>query len=62
MGTILEEYNVKRERLKKYLEARDIEGVLLTRRSNYSWLTCGGRNKILDCSDDGAATLLFYKN
>ena len=62
MGSILDEYNIKKGRLKKYLESRGLEGVLLTRRSNYSWLTCGGRNKILDCADDGAATLLFHKD
>ena len=61
MGSILDEYNIKRDRLKEYLESRDLKGVLLTRRSNYSWLTCGGRNKILDCTEEGAATLLFYE-
>ena len=61
MNDLIKEYNEKKERLSKYLEERDLEGAVFTRRSNFSWLTCGGRNKIVDCLDDGGATLLFHK-
>lgn len=59
---LLHEYSIKKNRLAKYLEKRNLDGVFLTRRSNYSWLTCGARNKIADCADNGSASLLFSKN
>ena len=62
MSNISNEYITKRKRLKVYLKRKNLKGVIFTRRSNYSWLTCGGRNKISDCADNGASTLLFYEN
>ena len=59
---LLSEYLVKKARLSKYLEEKNLDGVFLTRRSNYSWVTCGARNKIADCADNGSASLLFYKD
>ncbi|MCL4376886.1 MAG: M24 family metallopeptidase [Actinobacteria bacterium] len=59
---LLSEYLIKKARLSKYLEEKNSDGVFLTRRSNYSWLTCGARNKIADCTDNGSASLLFCKD
>ena len=59
---LLNEYLIKKDRLSEYLEKKSLDGVFLTRRSNYSWLTCGARNKIADCADNGSASLLFCKD
>jgi len=45
------EFILKKQRISDYLKSRDFSGILLSKRSNYSWLTCGFRNKIMDASE-----------
>lgn len=62
METLKEEFEIKKKRLSDYMEEKNIEAILMSRTSNYSWLTCGCRNKVVDYSETGASSLLFYKD
>jgi Xaa-Pro dipeptidase len=60
LETLLEEFELKKKRLTDYMSKKNIEAVLLTKKSNYFWLTCGCRNQVVDYSELGASSLLFY--
>ncbi|MCL5071656.1 MAG: M24 family metallopeptidase [Actinobacteria bacterium] len=55
------EFTLKKIKLIEYLESKSLDGILMTKRSNYSWITCGYRNKIMDSAQLGASSILFYK-
>lgn len=59
METLLEEFKLKKKRLTGYMSKKNIEAVLLTKKSNYYWLICGCRNQVVDYSEIGASSLLF---
>ena len=59
---INKEFTIKKQKIKEYLESKSLSGILLTKRSNYSWITCGCRNKIIDASELGASSILFFKD
>lgn len=56
-----EEFKEKEARLWRFLEARGLEGVLISKRSNFAWITCGGDNHVFLASDVGAASLLIKR-
>src|SRR5450830_1498993 len=62
MESLLEEFELKKKRLTDYMYKKNIEAVLLTKKSNYYWLICGCRNQVVDYSEVGASSLLFYNN
>lgn len=62
METLIEEFKLKKNRLSDYMKKKNIEAILMNKTSNYSWLTCGCRNKVVDYSEAGASSLLFYKD
>ncbi|HOF18007.1 MAG TPA: M24 family metallopeptidase [Phycisphaerae bacterium] len=45
-----------------YLAARGLDGVLLTRRCNFSWYTCGAHNHVGLACDVGVASLLVTRD
>ncbi|MEP0842252.1 MAG: aminopeptidase P family protein [Phycisphaerae bacterium] len=58
MLTRSEECRQKREAVVRYLEAHDLEGVVLSRRPNFAWFTCGGLHHVSTATEVGAASLL----
>lgn len=56
-----EEIEAKHERVRQYLESRGLEGLLLTRISNFAWLTAGGDNHLGLATEAGAASLLVTR-
>ncbi|MFW6154146.1 MAG: M24 family metallopeptidase [Planctomycetota bacterium] len=56
--TIQEEINAKHQRVTEALAACEIEGVLLTRRCNFTWYTSGAHNHVNTAVDAGTASLL----
>lgn len=62
MESLLEEFEIKKQRLTEYMCKNNIEAILLAKNSNYYWLMCGSRNKLVDYSELGASSLLFYNN
>jgi Xaa-Pro dipeptidase len=56
------ELKEKRGRLWRFLEARKLDGILITKRSNFAWITAGGDNHIFLASEAGAASVLLTKD
>jgi Xaa-Pro aminopeptidase len=56
-----EEFKIKLYRIYKYLEDNNLDGVYLKKRSNFSWITCGGDNRIVDHSELGWSGILVTK-
>jgi Xaa-Pro dipeptidase len=56
------ELKEKRDRLWRFLEARQLDGILITKRSNFSWITAGGDNHIFLASEASAASVLLTQD
>ena len=52
------EYRAKRHRLCEVLESAGLDGALLARRRNFSWLSCGAHNYVGLACDVGNSFLL----
>ena len=52
------ERQTKRQRVSDYLDAHDLDAVLLSRRCNFSWYTCGAHNYVSNACDAGNSWLL----
>lgn len=57
----MEEVSIKQARIKDFLEANQLEAVLLKKQANFSWFTAGGLNLVGIASDTGVTTLLVTK-
>lgn len=56
---IAKENTLKEERVRRYLEDKGFDFVLLTRRDHFAWLTCGGLNHIPLFTEVGCVSLLI---
>jgi Xaa-Pro aminopeptidase len=54
----IEERKAKHQRVREYLQSHGLDAVLLSRRCNYSWFTCGGRNYVNTADEVGNSWLL----
>lgn len=60
---LLQEIDVKTERVQQFLREQNLAGVLLTRLNNFSWITAGiGDSHIVITSEVGPASLLIMRN
>ena len=57
-----EERAIKHDRVAGYLDSHGLDGVLLSRRCNFSWYTCGAHNHIGNACDVGASHLLVDRH
>ena len=57
-----EEVSSKMSRVRGYLAEAGLDGVLLSRRDNFAWLTAGGDNHVVGTTEGGVATLLIAKD
>jgi Xaa-Pro aminopeptidase len=55
---LIEEREYKHQRVVRFLDRHGLEGVLLTRRCNFSWYTCGARNYVSTADDAGNSSVL----
>lgn len=55
---VREELSIKQGRLSAYLHEHELDGVLLSRRCNFSWYTCGAHNYVCHADDAGNSRLL----
>ena len=56
------EANLKINRVLDYLEKNQYEAAVLGRQDNFSWVSCGGTNKILNTSEFGSCLLLLSRD
>ena len=52
------EVDVKRQKVREFLDRHCLAGILLTRQSSFSWYTAGGENFVAINSDSGASSIL----
>ena len=56
------EIRLKHARVAEYLDAHGLDAVLLSRRCNFSWYTCGARNFVGHAADAGNSWLLVDRD
>lgn len=49
---------VKVKRLRDYMALKKVDGILLNKVENFTWLTCGGYSHVSSASEFGVATIL----
>jgi Xaa-Pro dipeptidase len=52
------EFETKIGRIRRYCAGAGYDGMFLSRRANFSWLSCGGNSTVERCTDFGVADLL----
>jgi len=57
-----DEWLIKRDRLAEFLDQHHFDGVLLTLRSNFAWITCGKDNHIANNTPVGVASILATRD
>ncbi|HEV2295146.1 MAG TPA: M24 family metallopeptidase [Tepidisphaeraceae bacterium] len=57
-----DEWQTKQRRVNTFLEQHDLEGVLLTQRNNFAWVTGGRDNHIANNSPIGVASILATRD
>ena len=58
---ILEEFQIKEQRIHDYLEKNDLEGVVIGTQGNFSWISGGGRSNVLITSEGADALVLVTR-
>ena len=58
----MDELKVKRDRVYHLLKNKKLDGLILVKNSNISWLTGGMENRIVCTSEEGAARLIVLKD
>ena len=58
----MDELKIKQERIKKLLDEKSLDGIILAKNSNISWLTGGMENRIVFTSEEGAVKLIVLKD
>jgi len=54
-----DEFQIKLEKMKKYMEKSGLDGLALSRVDNFAWATCGGRCHVNIAQDAGVASFLL---
>ncbi len=57
-----EELSAKHKRVTAYMDATGLDAVLLSRRCNFSWYTCGAHNYVSNASEIGNSFLLVGRD
>ena len=56
------EIEIKLKRVREMMEQEGLNGVLLRRHNNFSWITAGGKNFVTLYLENGVASVLITKN
>ena len=59
--TRLEEVGIKEKRLRRLMDEKEFEAILLKRQPNFSWFTAGGYNMVGIATDMGMTSLLVTR-
>ncbi|MCA9446844.1 MAG: M24 family metallopeptidase [Candidatus Omnitrophica bacterium] len=54
----VEEFTAKFERMRSLIQAKGVGALILSRRSNFAWLSCGGENYVVSSSEGGVGSLV----
>lgn len=56
------EIALKLIRVRQLLDQEDLDAIVLTKHSNYSWMTAGGKSIVTICVDGGVISLVITRN
>jgi len=56
---IIEASALKREKVRAWLKSAGLDGVIISRRDNFAWVTSGGDNRVINCSDVGVGHIVI---
>lgn len=56
---ILEATERKRDKVRAWLRASGLDGVIISRRDNFAWVTSGGDNRVINCTEVGVGHLVI---
>ena len=56
------ELTIKHDRVGRWLNEQGLDGVVLSRRCNFSWYTCGSHNHVGEAADVGASSLVITRD
>jgi Xaa-Pro aminopeptidase len=56
---IIEASAHKREKVRTWLKANDLDGAIISRRDNFAWITTGGDNRVINCSEVGVGHIVI---
>ncbi|HVO68782.1 MAG TPA: M24 family metallopeptidase [Aggregatilineaceae bacterium] len=51
-----------RDKLRAWLQGAGLDGVIISRRDNFAWVTCGGDNRVINCSEVGVGHIVITQN
>jgi antitoxin VapB len=52
----------KREKVRAWLREAGLDGVIISRRDNFAWVTCGGDNRVISCSEVGVGHIVITQD
>ncbi len=58
----MNEFYTKLDKVKAFLSAKGLDGIILSRRESFSWLTCGAHDFVAKFSETGVVDLLVTKD
>jgi len=56
---ILKDSMLKRELIRKHIKEKGYQGVVISRRENFSWITTGGNATVINSTNNGIGCLVF---
>jgi len=59
---IVEAAALKREKVRAWLKASGLDGVIISRRDNFAWVTCGGDNRVINSSEVGVGHIVISQD
>lgn len=59
---IVEAAALKREKVRAWLKESGLDGVIISRRDNFAWITCGGDNRVINSSEVGVGHIVITQN
>lgn len=52
----------KREKVRAWLREAELDGVIISRRDNFAWITCGGDSRVINCTEVGVGHLVVTRD
>lgn len=59
---IIEAAQLKREKVRAWLRSTGLDGVIISRRDNFAWVTNGGDNRVINCSEAGVGHIVITQD
>jgi len=54
--------HIKEARVRSFLEQNDLDAMLIGRKDNFAWFTCGGNNEVVKPTEAGFAVLVITRD